>query len=133
MSNYNVLVGKNIKYARESKSFTKKEFSNLIGISPSFLGMIEDGERGTSIKNLIKISELLQISLDDMLKIDMTEEGDEKSIKANVSKKEDKKFRLNAYLDKLDEKGLELILRNVVNFIDYVGTQEESVDKEHTY
>jgi transcriptional regulator with XRE-family HTH domain len=52
---------------RENFDLTREELSELINISPYFLGQIERGERKMSLKTLINISIVLHISTDYLL------------------------------------------------------------------
>ncbi len=56
---YNKLIGSNIRFERQKRDLTIEELSEILNIAPGFLGLIERGQRGTSIKNLCKIAEFL--------------------------------------------------------------------------
>lgn len=60
-------IGSNIRCKRKKLDLTIEEFSDFVDISSGFVGLIERGERGTSILNLIKIAEFLEITLDDLI------------------------------------------------------------------
>lgn len=61
-------IGSRIKIAREKFGLSRGKFSEIIGVSPYYLGQIERGERGMSINTLIKISDGLNISTDYILR-----------------------------------------------------------------
>lgn len=65
---YRKNIGKCIRENRRKINMTIEEMGEILNISPGFIGLIERGERGTSISNLVKISEFFNISLDDMVK-----------------------------------------------------------------
>ncbi|MCI8806195.1 MAG: helix-turn-helix transcriptional regulator [Clostridiales bacterium] len=64
---YNKLIGSNIRFERQKRDLTIEELSEILNIAPGFLGLIERGQRGTSIKNLCKIAEFFSISLDQLI------------------------------------------------------------------
>ena len=57
-------IGNRIRIEREKFNMTRENLSELLNISPYFLGQIERGERKMSINTLINVSECLHISLD---------------------------------------------------------------------
>lgn len=59
-----VEIGNRIRIERENFDMTREKLSELVNLSPYFLGQIERGERKMSINTLIKISECLHISID---------------------------------------------------------------------
>jgi transcriptional regulator with XRE-family HTH domain len=61
-----VLFGKKIKNAREDIDLTQFALAEKVGISQNFLGDIERGLKLPSIDTLIKISNVLKISLDSL-------------------------------------------------------------------
>ena len=64
---YNKNIGSNIRFERLKRDLTIEELSEILNIAPGFLGLIERGQRGTSIKNLCKIAEFFSISLDQLI------------------------------------------------------------------
>ncbi|MEK6263823.1 MAG: helix-turn-helix domain-containing protein [Clostridium sp.] len=50
-------IGNRIRIERENFDMTREKLSELVNLSPYFLGQIERGERKMSINTLIKISE----------------------------------------------------------------------------
>jgi len=60
-------VGENIRTARKNKNLTIDSLSELVGISPSFLGTIERGESFLSVETLIKLCKVLGVSADSII------------------------------------------------------------------
>jgi transcriptional regulator with XRE-family HTH domain len=67
MKNYLKYIGANIRTARKSMNFTIDTLSELVGISPSFLGTLERGESSLSIETLISICKTLDVSADSII------------------------------------------------------------------
>jgi len=59
-----VQIGNRIRIEREKFDMTREKLSELLNLSPYFLGQIERGERKMSINTLINISECLHVSID---------------------------------------------------------------------
>jgi transcriptional regulator with XRE-family HTH domain len=87
------IIGKNIRAIRESRGFTTEMLSEILGISSSFLGLIERGQRGTTAHNLYKISEAFSMSIDDIVSINEYDHciNDDNPIK-------EKREQINSYL-----------------------------------
>ena len=69
--NYNILIGANMRYERMLRNLTLEELSYFLDMTPSTLGLIERGKRGTSIKNICNIADFFSISVDDLVKRDI--------------------------------------------------------------
>ncbi|MEL7657666.1 MAG: helix-turn-helix transcriptional regulator [Bacillota bacterium] len=59
-----IKIGNRIRLVREDLGMTRDNLSELIDITPYFLGQIERGERNMSVKTLIKIATCLNVSID---------------------------------------------------------------------
>ncbi|MBU3114384.1 helix-turn-helix domain-containing protein [Clostridium lacusfryxellense] len=59
-----VKIGNRIRIEREKFDMTRENLSEILNISPYFLGQIERGERKMSSNTLINLSECLHISID---------------------------------------------------------------------
>ncbi|MCD8157647.1 MAG: helix-turn-helix domain-containing protein [Clostridiales bacterium] len=70
-TDYNKIIGMNIRYERQLRNLTIDEFAKMIDMAPGFLGLIKRGKRGTTLKNLCKIADFFSISLDAMLNRDV--------------------------------------------------------------
>ncbi|MCL2621148.1 MAG: helix-turn-helix domain-containing protein [Defluviitaleaceae bacterium] len=60
-------IGENIRAARKSKNLTIDTLSELVGISPSFLGTLERGESSLSVETLMSICRTLGVSSDSII------------------------------------------------------------------
>ena len=59
-----------LKTLRKNNNLTRKQVSELLGISVSNMAHYEAGERVPSIKNLIKLASLYKVSVDYLLGCD---------------------------------------------------------------
>lgn len=65
--NKNSIVGKNIRYLRESYGMTQKELANKIFKSESTVRMWELGNSEPDIETLIMLSKLFEVKIDDLI------------------------------------------------------------------
>ena len=63
----NADIGKRIRMARESKMMTQEVFAEKVGISETYVGMIEMGERIPKLETFIRIANILEVSADYIL------------------------------------------------------------------
>ncbi|MEG1009557.1 MAG: helix-turn-helix transcriptional regulator [Clostridia bacterium] len=61
------LFGKKIKEYRENLGYTQFALGDMIGVSQNFLGDIERGKKLPSLEVLVKLSNILKVSLDTLL------------------------------------------------------------------
>ena len=72
--NYKVLIGERLRISRKNAKFTQEEIAEKLNISQKHYSEVERGISGLSVKNLILISDLYQVSLDFLLKGIQTKE-----------------------------------------------------------
>ena len=65
-------VNENIRYLRKKKGWTQEMFSKKIGIKRSLVGAYEEGRSDPRLKNLLKMCDIFKISLDNILKKDVS-------------------------------------------------------------
>lgn len=58
--------GKRLADVRKKKGFTQERLAFTIGVSPTYIGFIEQGIRNPTILNIYKISKTLKIPLKDI-------------------------------------------------------------------
>ena len=57
-------VGLRLKAERKKSGLTIERLSELVGVSPSFIGLIERAVSGVSVENLYKLAQIYNCSLD---------------------------------------------------------------------
>ena len=53
--------GKRLKALRTDNDLTQLELAEILDMSPNFIGMIERGERNTTVENIFRIARALNI------------------------------------------------------------------------
>ncbi|HOL22926.1 MAG TPA: DUF4065 domain-containing protein [bacterium] len=69
-------IGKRIKELREKFNITQEKLAKMIGLSRPSVSQIESGKREITSTELIKISEIFEVSIDDLLNPPATEKKD---------------------------------------------------------
>lgn len=67
------IAGKNLKYLRKLRGWTQEEFSNKLGIKRSLIGAYEEERADPRLEVLNTISEMFKLTLDDLLRKDLSE------------------------------------------------------------
>ena len=60
--------GSRVRELRKEKNLTQSELAELIGLSPNFIGMVERGERNTSVDKIFKLAAAFEITLAEFFK-----------------------------------------------------------------
>lgn len=72
-----VKVNENIKYLRKKFGYTQETFSEAIGIKRSLVGAYEEGRADPRLNNLLKMSEIFNVSVDTIISKDVTKLSDQ--------------------------------------------------------
>ena len=90
----NVLIGTNIRQAREAAGYTQEKFSEMmIGIGPKSLSAIERGTVGISLAALKRVCSTLSVSSDSII-FGRTEENDVSALTARLALLTEEEFKL---------------------------------------
>lgn len=65
----------NINYLRKGKGLSQKELGDFIGKTKAAISSYENGESTPTFENLLKLSEIFSVSLDDLVFKDLKKEG----------------------------------------------------------
>ncbi len=109
------IIGSNIRYERKKRNLTIEDLAEIIGMAPGFLGLIERGQRGTSIKNLVKIAEIFSLSLDQLITVDLRnlELTGVSENKTNKKTRFTKLSTLTSLMKNMSEPELEYLITNI--------------------
>ena len=75
-------VNENIRFLRKKKGWTQEKFSHKIGIKRSLVGAYEEGRSDPRLSNLLKMCEVFSISLDNILKKDVSQLSEDQYLKS---------------------------------------------------
>lgn len=67
-NDYKYEIGLRLRQIRKERNMTQEKLSEALGISQKHYSEVERGITGLSIKNFIQISEIMNVSLDYILK-----------------------------------------------------------------
>lgn len=126
----NKYIGQRMRDERNKRSLTIKQLSELIGITPAFLGLIERGQRGIRINKLCELSDVFSISLHELLKRDGIEYTNENAIAEtrcdyinSLKTKVNKLETLNLLLSNINEDELDFIIDFAKSFKKFMNNQ----------
>lgn len=63
----NIKVGNNLKSIRQQHNYSRRELSELSGLSPGYLEEIENDKKTPTIDTLLKISRVYQITVSNLI------------------------------------------------------------------
>lgn len=69
------MIARNLKYLRNREHFSQGDMARLLKISKANMGKYESGAAELSNQGLINVSEFFGITVDDLLKKDLSKEG----------------------------------------------------------
>lgn len=110
------IIGTNVRFKRQEYNLTIEDLSEIVDIAPGFLGLIERGQRGTSIVNLIKISDFFGVTLDDLIKKDLSQLNNDEIVKT-ISKKQEMINKICLILGTLKLAQLEYLYQGLIGLI----------------
>ena len=66
---------KNIKFLRKAAGITQAELAEQIGCTTQFVGLIETGKRRPGLSLLLRICDFFEVSIDDIIKKEVSSEA----------------------------------------------------------
>lgn len=110
----NARVGRNIRNERKLRDMSVEDLANLVALSPAFIGLIERGERGTTLEKLEIFCDVFQITLNDLVSTeDMAVSESNGSEDASL---EMKRKTIHTYIYKMTSEELDFIITVVKDF-----------------
>ncbi len=96
------IISENIKYLRKQMGFTQEQFAEQVGIKRSVVGAYEEARAEPRLQTLLKISDVLSVSTDDLISVDLTK-------LAKGEKRKERVKILSITVDKEDNENIELV------------------------
>jgi len=66
------IISENIKHLRKQMGYTQEQFAELIEIKRSLVGAYEEGRADPRLNNLLKMTEVFKIPVDDLIRHDLS-------------------------------------------------------------
>ncbi len=126
MIDYNKIIGSNIRFERQKRDLTIDELSEILNIAPGFLGLIERGQRGTSIKNLCKIAKFFSITLDTLITCPL---GDTDAVQEETELEQKRRTALT-YLSSLDVNEIDYFISNMKGFKKFISSKNNNFEND---
>lgn len=121
------IIGSNIRFERKRRNLTIDELSEIISIAPGFLGLIERGQRGTSIKNLCKIANFFSITLDQLI---TTPINPDLTIVSEEPEIVQKRNTILTYVNSMDESEMDFFISTLKGFKKYSSSRSNDTFEE---
>ncbi|MBE6671505.1 MAG: helix-turn-helix transcriptional regulator [Ruminococcaceae bacterium] len=86
-------IGIRISEKRKQKNYTQEQVAEMMNVSIQMVSNLERGNKAIKIENLIKISEILDVSTDYILTGKYTE-NDKKVLTEKLSQLDDKNYKM---------------------------------------
>lgn len=109
-------VGRRIANQRKAKGYTQEKLAEKVDLTVGYISGIESGNKVASLKNMIKIANTLELSLDFMLLSDIT---------TDAVKKDKYILEFQSMINNLGEK------HKIEKFINYARAISEEIIKEN--
>jgi len=101
-------INDNIRFLRKTKGLTQEIFAQKIGIKRSVVGAYEEGRATPPLDTLLKMSELFQVSTDDLISKDLSQSPAAGQAVLNVAAPSRLKV-LSITVDQQDRENIELV------------------------
>ncbi|MDR1065832.1 MAG: helix-turn-helix domain-containing protein [Clostridiales bacterium] len=102
------IIGENIRTERNSRDLSLDELAELLQLTPGFVGLIERGKRGATAHTLYKLSEALEMPMEQFF-----QGGFSQSAAIKVSEENPlvvKRNKINTVIQSLNESELDFVL-----------------------
>lgn len=63
-----ISLGQRIKLLRQARSISQEDLADAAGVHRTYIGMIERGEKNTTILTMLKLAEALNTTLYDLVR-----------------------------------------------------------------
>jgi len=93
MSEFNKKIGRNIKTLRKEQKISQQRLADLLGVLRSTVSQMENGSRAVSVEELKKISQIFNLSLENML--DLSQMPKVRLSEENIQSKTPDETRIN--------------------------------------
>jgi len=103
------IVSDNIKFLRKGAGYTQQTFADALNIKRSLVGAYEEGRADPPINNLIKLSELFRIRIDDLVETPLWKMSEDEFEEFRKGKKGQKFKILAISVDTEDRENIEFI------------------------
>ncbi|WP_250228048.1 helix-turn-helix domain-containing protein [Anaeropeptidivorans aminofermentans] len=115
MPSYKKIIGANIKRERISRDMSVDELAKMLKLSSAFIGLIERGQRGAKLENLIKIADIFGITVNDLIYNQSVSGKTEVAEPKYKSSADSKRSAISSLLFDFDESELDFLISTIRN------------------
>ncbi len=128
--NYNETIGANIRFERRQRGLTIDEFAKVINMAPGFVGLIERGQRGTSMSNIVKIADFFGITLDQLIRTDIETKTKKTESSKPLTKADKDRKALYSMIGLLSDSKIRILTANAKALNKYMAEDTPVEDDE---
>lgn len=100
-----MIIGENVRNERTARNISMDELSEMLELSPGFVGLIERGHRGTTPITLYKLADVFGISIDELFYSPSLSFSEERAPKDQANRK-----KIDSLIVDFSEKELEFVV-----------------------
>jgi len=101
------IIGENIRNERIARGLSIEELSEMLELTPGFVGLIERSKRSANLLTLHKLSDIFDMPIDAFFCINSVKVVDDKKTTYDI---EVSRKKAVSFISRLDEKQLEFII-----------------------
>ena len=112
-SRLRIIIGENVRNERIARDISIDELSEMLDLTPGFVGLIERGQRGTTSSTLYRLSEVFDMPIDALFR---NNKGSSLSFgEESLDPCAIKRRKVASYISSFNESELEFILSVIKN------------------
>ena len=121
-----VIIGENIRGERVSRGISIDELSEMLDLTPGFVGLIERGQRGTTSSTLFKLADVFEISIDSLFQ---RKEGSVLSFgEESDDRQSSKRRKVASFISDFSEEELDFVLATLKGLRNISRPQKATYD-----
>ena len=125
-----IIMGENIRNERSARNISMDELSEMLGLTPGFVGLIERGQRGATPTTLLKLSNIFGMPIDRFF---YSDEGVQTlKLGDNEGKRDDRRKKIDALMSDFTISQLDFIIAIIQN-VRLLFSQKAKNDDEDFY
>jgi len=102
------IVSENIRFLRKREGLTQEQMAERLKIKRSLLGAYEEGRADPRINNIVKFSEIFNVSIDELINVKLADQLSDKNKSVEKGKRKNLNI-LTITVDNNDKENIELV------------------------
>ena len=108
------MIGEKLRNLRKNSGITQADLAKQIGLSPSAIGMYEQGRREPDSETLVKLAKKFKVSVDYLVGVEQTRKFEKiDELAKKIEKILRRKRKKSSKIEEFDDKTIEMIVNAV--------------------